>query len=120
MKFTETHDWISLSGDQATIGITEYAQKELGEIVYIELPQLGHTVQEGEEVVVLESTKAAIDIYAPLSGEIIEINTTLNETPQKINESPEKEGWLYKIRLTQKGNFDSLMDQAAYTAFTKT
>lgn len=117
MKFTQTHEWIVVEGNTATVGITGYAQKELGEIVYVELPSLGHTIHAGEEVVVLESTKAAVDIYAPVSGAIIEVNTALHETPQKINQSPESEGWLYKVRLDTAHEIDSFMDSAAYTDY---
>lgn len=111
------HDWIVVEGKIATIGITDYAQKELGEVMYVELPQLGFHVHEGEEVVVIESTKAAVDIYAPVDGEIIEVNTILHDTPQTINQSPESKGWLYKLRLLDGNAVDSFMDRTAYTHY---
>lgn len=114
MKFSETHEWVDVNGPVATIGITDYAQKELGDIVYVELPTVGHKVKAFEEAAVLESTKAAVDIYSPLSGEILEVNTSLRESPEKVNQSPEKEGWIFKIRFINPRELQSLMDEAAY------
>lgn len=115
MKFTDSHEWIEIeSGDVARIGITPYAQKELGDIVYVELPQVNKQVNAKQEVAVLESTKAAADIYSPVSGAIVEVNGRLNQQPELINQSPDKEGWIYKIRLSNRSELDLLMDQAAY------
>ncbi|MCP5469486.1 MAG: glycine cleavage system protein GcvH [Chlamydiales bacterium] len=114
MKYTETHEWIKLEGEIATVGITDYAQKELGEVVYVELPVKGLSVKAGDEGVVLESTKAAVDLYYPLSGEILEVNHSLQENPEKINKSAEGDGWLFKIKITNKKEFESLLDEAAY------
>lgn len=120
MKYSESHEWVELEGDVATVGISDYAQKELGEVVYVELPVAGHSVSAGEEAVVLESTKAAIDIYTPLSGEITEINATLRESPEKVNLSAEKEGWLFKIKIKEPKELDALMDSSAYRSYLKT
>jgi Glycine cleavage system H protein (lipoate-binding) len=100
MRFTPTHEWISIEGHLATIGISDHAQKELGEIVYVELPKIGQIVQSGEEVCVLESTKAAADVYSPASGKVIAINELLRETPSLINRAAESSGWLYKLELS--------------------
>ncbi len=108
MKYTKTHEWVSLNGNIATVGVTEHAQKELGDIVYVELPKLGHKVKAGDEIVVLESTKAAIDIYTPLSGQIKEVNESLRESPEQVNFSAEKEGWLYKLELSNTSELDVL------------
>lgn len=112
MKFTETHEWIELEeGNIARVGITAYAGKELGDIVYVELPIVGKQVMAGGEVAVLESTKAAADIYSPVSGTIVEINQQLKSAPEWINQAPEKEGWIYKIRLSNLAEWDSLKDE---------
>ncbi len=114
MKYTESHEWVRLEGALATVGITDYAQKELGDIVYVELPAIGHSVQAGDEVVVLESTKAAVDIYTPVSGEIAEVNTSLRESPEKVNASAEGEGWLFKIKLSQPEQLEAFLDEKGY------
>lgn len=114
MYYTASHEWVDVKGEIATIGITDHAQKELGDIVYVELPSLGHQVEAGQEVVVVESTKAAIDLYSPLSGEIVEINTALREYPEKVNTAPESEGWLVRLKLAEPKELSSLLDKAAY------
>lgn len=114
MKFTESHEWIKADGDIGIVGVTNYAQKELGDIVYVELPEVGKNVKAGEEAAVLESTKAAADIYTPVSGTIIEVNQSLKEASELINRSPEQEGWIFKIHLSNIQELDSLMDFAAY------
>jgi glycine cleavage system H protein len=117
MKFTDSHEWIEVeTGHIARIGITEYAQKELGDIVYVELPIAQKQVNAKQEIAVLESTKAAADIYSPVSGTVIEINTKLTGTPELVNQSPEQEGWICKIELTNPSEMDLLMDKAAYQA----
>jgi glycine cleavage system H protein len=109
MKFLESHQWVELVNEGIVVmGISNYAQKELGEIVYIELPKIGSLVIKGEEIAVLESTKAATDIYSPVSGKIIAINELLKENPELINLSPEKEGWIIKVELTQPEEYNSL------------
>lgn len=117
MKFTPTHEWILLDENVATVGITDYAQKELGEIVYVELPRIGHRVSAGDEVAVLESTKAAVDIYSPLSGEIIEVNQELKEKPHLINHSPQLQGWIYKLRLLNSKELTQFMNAEEYVAY---
>lgn len=114
MKFTETHEWIEVQGDVGTVGVTEYAQKELGDVVYVELPKIGKSVKAGEEAVVLESTKAAADVYSPVSGTIVEVNHALEQAAELINRSAQGEGWLFKIKLSQPQELDSLLDTAAY------
>lgn len=115
MKFTQSHEWVALEGGIATIGISEYAQSQLGEIVFVELPQIGYRVQAEEELAVLESTKSAVDIYAPIGGEVIEINERLREHPEKINLSAENEGWLVKLQIDEdKAPLEKLMEKAKY------
>ncbi|NGX55544.1 MAG: Glycine cleavage system H protein [Chlamydiae bacterium] len=117
MKYTESHEWVSIDGDHAIVGISNYAQKELGEIVYIELPRIGHQIRANEEAVVIESSKAAADIYSPMSGEITEVNKLLAKSPEKVNQSAEKEGWLFKLKITHPPEYEKLMDEAAYLSF---
>ena len=119
MRFSDSHEWVAVDGDVATIGVSDHAQEELGDIVFVELPEQGKTIGKGDAAAVLESTKAAADIYAPISGEIIEVNGNLEETSGLINESPEGEGWLFKLRVSNASELDSLMDAAAYEEFIK-
>lgn len=115
MKFTDSHEWIEMeTADTARVGITTFAQKELGDIVYVELPIVQKQVNANQEVAVLESTKAAADIYSPVSGMILEANSKLSNTPELINQSPEQEGWIYKIRLSNPSEIDLLMDKIEY------
>jgi len=111
MKFTETHEWIDVKDGVGTVGVTHYAQKELGDIVYVELPKIGSLVKKGQAAAVLESTKAAADVYSPMSGKIIEVNQNLNTNPELVNSSPEKDGWIFKLSLTDVNEFDSLHDK---------
>jgi len=114
MKFTKSHEWAEVNGSVATIGVSQHAQKELGEIVYVELPEVGKEIQAGEEGAVLESTKAAADVYSPLSGRVVEVNQTLQATADLINSSPEKEGWIFKIQLSNPSEWDNLMSRDSY------
>lgn len=114
MKFTETHEWINVKDNIGTVGVTDYAQKELGDIVYVELPKIGSQVKKGQEAVVLESTKAAADVYSPVSGKIVEVNTALSNASEKVNKFPESDGWLFKIQLSDLQEVDSLLDKEAY------
>lgn len=114
MRFTPSHEWIKCQDDIGIIGITRFAQKELGEVVYIELPRIGSVIKQGEEIAVLESTKAAADIYSPVTGEIIEINQSLISDCSKINSSPEAEGWLCKIKINDLNELNQLMEQNQY------
>ena len=116
MKFSESHEWIQVEGDIGTVGITKQAQEELGEVVHLELPIIGKQVKAGEEVAVLESTKAAADIYSPVSGEIVAINQLLVGSVDKINTTPEAEGWLFKIKVTNPAELDRLLDREHYLA----
>ena len=114
MRYTESHEWISLQGKVGTIGITDYAQKELGEIVYIELPKVGQKIKAGEEICVLESTKAAADVYAPVSGKVVEVNESLRKSPSSLNQAAESDGWLFRIELSNLGEWNQLLTQAQY------
>jgi glycine cleavage system H protein len=114
MKFTQTHEWIKVQDNIGTVGISSYAQQELGDIVYVELPKIGKSVKAGDEAAVLESTKAAADVYSPVSGLILEINENLKNDASLINSSAEKEGWLFKIKLSDPKELDALMDEPGY------
>ena len=114
LKFTAEHEWARLEGDVVTIGITDYAQDQLGELVYVELPETGAQISAGQEVVVIESVKAAGDIKSPVNGTIIEVNAALGDEPEKVNEDPTGEGWFYRVRVESTGDLDSLMDESAY------
>lgn len=116
MKFTETHEWIDIKDGVGIVGVTEYAQKELGDIVYVELPKIGKEVKKGQEAVVLESTKAAADVYSPISGKIVEVNLALNEAAELVNTFPEREGWLFKLIPSDPKELDSLLDKESYQA----
>ena len=114
LKFTAEHEWAHLEGDVVTIGITGYAQDQLGELVYVELPETGTEINAGQEVVVIESVKAAGDIKSPVNGTIIEVNSALSDEPEKVNEDPTGEGWFYRVRVDSTEDLDSLMDESAY------
>jgi glycine cleavage system H protein len=118
--YTRDHEWIEVDGDTATVGISEYAQEQLGDVVYVELPEPGRKLEKGKEAAVVESVKAASDVYAPVSGEVVDVNAELPDNPQMINDSAEDAGWLLKLKLADKGELDGLMDQAAYDAFLRT
>lgn len=115
-RYTEDHEWITVEGDVATVGITDYAQQQLGDVVFVELPEVGRKVSKGDEAAVVESVKAASEVYAPLDGEIVEANGALADEPGKVNEDPEGAAWFVKIRLSDTSQLDSLMDEAAYKA----
>ena len=119
IKFTPDHEWIRVDGDAAVIGITDFAQEELGDLVYIELPEVGKHFTQGAEAVVIESVKAAADLKAPVSGTVTDINSLLAEEPGKVNADPMGAGWFFKIRITDAGELDSLLDEAAYSALVK-
>ena len=117
VKFSKDHEWINVDGDVATIGVTDYAQKALGDVVFVELPENGATLAQGDEAAVVESVKAASEVYAPVSGEITAVNDALVDAPDMVNSDPEGEGWFFKIRLSDKGELDALMDEAGYKSF---
>ncbi len=117
LRFSEEHEWVSVDGDVATVGISDFAQEQLGDVVFVELPDVGRTVNRGDEVAVVESVKAASEIYTPLSGEVLEVNTALNDDPGTVNSSPEAGGWFFKLRMSDAAEVDELMDAAAYKTF---
>ena len=112
--YTKTHEWALPEGDTVLVGITDYAQDALGDVVYVELPEVGRKVEKGEAVAVVESVKTASDIYAPVSGEVVEVNTALEKTPELINQDPYGEGWIFRIRPLDMGHLDDLLDAAGY------
>lgn len=116
MRFSKSHEWVDVQGKIATIGITTFAQKELGEIVYVEFPEIGKQVKAAEPVCVLESTKAAVDVYSPISGKILEVNIHLRSSPHLVNEKAENEGWLYRIEPSDLEELKTLMDAKQYLA----
>jgi glycine cleavage system H protein len=117
LRFTDEHEWIRLEGDIATVGITTHAAEQLGDLVFTELPKPGAKLKKGEAAAVVESVKAASDVYAPLSGEVVELNAAAVENPGDVGADPQGAGWLYRIRVEDRSALDGLMDEAAYAAF---
>ena len=117
LRFTEEHEWLKQDGDEVIVGITEHAAEQLGDLVFIELPEEGRVVAKGDEVVTIESVKAASDITAPLDGQITEVNPAIVETPSLVNEDPMENGWFFKMTLNDPAELDTLMDEEAYQAF---
>jgi glycine cleavage system H protein len=120
LYFTKDHEWIRVEGDTATIGISNHAQEQLGDIVFAEVPEAGRRVTKGQEAAVVESVKAASDVYAPVSGEVIEGNQAVADDPALINSDPEGRGWFFKLRLDNPGELGGLMDEGAYREWCKT
>ena len=118
-RYTDQHEWVRLSGDEATIGITRFAAEQLGDVVYVELPAAGKSVKAGAEAAVVESVKAASEVYAPVSGQVTAANDALATDPSQVNADPEGAGWFFKLKLADAGEFAALMDEAAYGAFVK-
>jgi len=118
--FTKEHEWIRVDGDTATVGISNHAQEQLGDIVFAEVPEAGRQLSKGQEAAVVESVKAASDVYAPVSGEVVEGNAALDDEPALINSDPEGQGWFFKLRLDNPGELDGLMDEAAYREWIQT
>ncbi len=116
-RFTEDHEWVRIEGDVATVGITEYAQEQLGDIVFVDLPEAGAEMAQGDEAAVIESVKAASDIYAPITGEVGEVNDSLDAEPAIVNQDAQGEGWLFTMSISDTGELDNLMDADAYKAF---
>jgi glycine cleavage system H protein len=114
MKYTTSHEWVKLQKEKGVVGISEFAQKELGEVVFVQLPKVGTLLEKGEEAAILESTKAAVDVYAPLSGEVVEVNEALRDKPSLINTSAEQDGWLFVLRLTQPEEEKELLHAKTY------
>ena len=116
VKYTEDHEWITVDGDVATVGITVYAAEQLGDVVFVELPEIGKAVAKGDEFAVVESVKAASEVYSPVTGEITDANSVLNDTPETVNASAEGDGWFVKIKLSDASELEGLMDADAYKA----
>jgi glycine cleavage system H protein len=119
VKFSKDHEWVRLEGDVATVGITDFAQNQLGDIVYVELPEIGRKVEQGKEIATVESVKAASEVYSPLSGEIVEVNALLTAEPGKVNTDAQGEGWFFKLRLADPSQLDGLLEAAAYQELTE-
>lgn len=119
VKYQESHEWARVDGDVVVVGISDYAQDELGDVVFVELPEVGATMKKGDAFGVVESVKAASDIYMPAAGKIAEVNDALKDTPEKVNEDPFGDGWIIKIKATELSELDSLMDADAYKTFTE-
>jgi len=120
MRFSKDHEWVNLDGDTATIGITAYAADQLGDVVFVDLPTAGKSVKAGEGLAVVESVKAASDVYSPVAGEVTEVNAALSDEPQTVNDAPEAGGWFVKLKVADPKALDALMDRPAYEAYLKT
>jgi glycine cleavage system H protein len=120
MRFTKDHEWVELNGDVATVGITAYAAEQLGDVVFVETPEVGKTVKAGDSFAVVESVKAASDVYAPISGEVVEANAELGDAPETVNAAPEAGGWFARVRVADPAEVEQLMDRDAYEAFLQT
>ena len=118
-KFTKDHEWIDIEGDVARIGITNYAQEQLGDVVFVELPEAGRQFQQGNDAAVVESVKAASEVYAPVSGEIVEPNTKLEDDPALVNQDPTESGWFFTMKVSNPDELRDLMDEAAYADYVK-
>ncbi len=117
LRYSEDHEWVRIEGDIAVIGISDYAQEQLGDVVFVELPEPGRAVAQGEEAAVVESVKAASEVYAPVSGEVVEVNEPLADDPGLVNREPTGGGWFLKLRMSDSGEVDALLDEVAYRAF---
>ncbi|MBX3505123.1 MAG: glycine cleavage system protein GcvH [Parvibaculum sp.] len=117
IRFTDQHEWVRVDGDIATIGITDYAQEQLGDVVFVELPEVGKELAAGDEAAVVESVKAASEVYSPVSGEVVDVNGEIEATPAGVNEDAMGDGWFVKLRLSDASELDKLMDEAAYAEF---
>jgi glycine cleavage system H protein len=117
IRYSKDHEWIRVDGDIAVIGITDYAQTQLGDVVYVELPEIGRKVDKGKEVAVVESVKAASEVYAPIGGEVVAVNTDLTGEPGRVNADPLGEGWFLSLRIADAAELDDLLDETAYLAF---
>lgn len=117
VKYTEDHEWIKVDGEIATIGISAYATKQLGDVVFVELPEIGTEMEKGDEAAVVESVKAASEVYAPIGGEVTEVNEALEDAPETVNASPDGDGWFLKLKVKDASELDGLMDEAKYKAY---
>ena len=119
VRYSKDHEWVKVDGDTATVGITHYAQEQLGDVVFVELPEVGKKVEQGKELATVESVKAASEVYAPISGEVVEINSALADAPATVNEEAQGKGWFAKLKIADKGQLAALMDEAAYKKFVE-
>jgi glycine cleavage system H protein len=119
LKYTQTHEWIKIEGDTGIVGVTDYAQQQMGDIVFVDLPKVGLKLEKGKQACVVESVKSAFDIYSPVSGEVIEVNNSLSNDPAKINQDAYGEGWIFKIKISNPSEADSLMSYSQYEEFLK-
>lgn len=119
LKFTKEHDWIKVEGNAATVGISAFAQEQLGDVVFVELPDVGKALKKGDEGAVVESVKAASEVYAPVNGEVTEVNEVLNDDPGLVNSDPMGNGWFFKITIVDPSDLDGMMDEAAYKEFVE-
>lgn len=117
LRFSQEHEWVLADGDIAVVGISDFAQQQLGDVVFVDLPDVGGVVSRGDQIAVVESVKAASEIYSPISGEVVEVNDELADEPGTVNESAEGDGWFFKLRISDPSELDQLMDAAAYKAF---
>ena len=120
MRFTKDHEWVELDGDVATVGITAYAAEQLGDVVFVEVPEVGKTVKAGDGLAVVESVKAASDVYAPISGEVVAANAEVSDAPETVNAAPEGAGWFAKLKVANPAEVEALMDRAAYESYLGT
>lgn len=118
LKFTNDHEWIRVEGDVAVVGITDYAQQQLGDVVFVELPEVGKTLERGKDAAVVESVKAASEVYAPVDGEVTEVNPLLLDQPDTVNTDPQGAGWFFKVKLSDAAQLDALLDETAYNNMT--
>lgn len=119
VRYSKDHEWVKIDGDTATVGITHYAQEQLGDVVFVELPEVGKKVEQGKEMATVESVKAASEVYAPISGEVVEVNSALADAPATVNEEAQGKGWFAKLKIADKGQLAGLMDEAAYQKFVE-
>ncbi len=119
VKYTRDHEWVRVEGDIGTVGVTDFAQQQLGDVVFVELPEVGRTLERGKEVAVVESVKAASEVFAPLSGTVTEVNAALVDDPSLVNGAAETEGWFFRLRLSDPAELDALMDADAYADYTE-
>ncbi len=117
VKYTEDHEWIKVDGDTGVVGISAYAAKQLGDVVFVELPEIGREMDKGDEAAVVESVKAASEVYSPIGGEVIAVNEALEDAPETVNASPDGDGWFLKIKIADASELDSLMDEAKYKEY---
>ncbi len=119
MRYTSNHEWVRVEGDAAVVGISDYAQEQLGDVVFVELPEIGAAFAQNDDAAVVESVKAASEIYAPIGGEILEVNDDLTDAPETLNSDPTGDGWMYKISIADAAEVEALMDEAAYKAYVE-